>query len=92
MTNKELSLKRRNSTKIDSLSTINVMTNAIDYFNSELSQNKRKFSIALSLVFRLVDIQIIISRKVIKDILKIAYEKSYRSMKFLIKKLQTRDQ
>ena len=91
LTNKELSLKRRNSTKIDSLSIINVVISAIDWFNNELSQNKRKLSIALSLVFRLTDVQIVISRKIVRDMLKIAYEKSHRSMKFLIKKLQIRN-
>ena len=43
-------------------------------------------------MFKLTDIQIVISRKVINDISDDLYEKSLKLMKFLIKKLQTRDQ
>ena len=43
-------------------------------------------------MFKLIDIQIVISRKVINDVSDNFYEKSKRFMKFLIKELQTRDQ
>ena len=42
-------------------------------------------------MFKLIDIQIVISRKVINDVPDDFYEKSKRFMKFLIKKLQTRN-
>ena len=42
-------------------------------------------------MFKLIGIQIVIFRKVINDIFDDSYEKSLRSMKFLIKKLQTRN-
>ena len=38
-------------------------------------------------MFKLIDIQIVIFRKVINDILNDFYEKSLKLMKFLIKKL-----
>ena len=38
-------------------------------------------------MFKLTDIQIVISKKIINDVLDGSYEKSKRFMKFLIKKL-----
>ena len=58
----------------------------------KLTQNRRKILAELILMFKLIDIQIVISRKVINDISNDLYEKLLRSMKFLIKKLQTKDQ
>ena len=43
-------------------------------------------------MFKLIDIQIIIFRKVINDISDDFYKKSLKLMKFLIKKLQTKNQ
>ena len=43
-------------------------------------------------MFKLIDIQIIISRKIINDVSDDSYEKSQRFIKFLNKELQTRDQ
>ena len=43
-------------------------------------------------MFKLTDIQIVISRKVINDVFDDSYIKSKRFMKFLIKKFQIRDQ
>ena len=42
-------------------------------------------------MFQLAEIQIVISRKKMRNISEIAYEKSQRSMKSLIKKLQTKN-
>ena len=42
-------------------------------------------------MFKLIDIQIIISRKVINDVSNDSYEKLKRFMKFLIKKFQIRN-
>ena len=43
-------------------------------------------------MFKLIDIQIIISKKVINDVFDNSYEEPKRFMKFLIKKLQARNQ
>ena len=59
---------------------------------AKLMQNKRNILIKLALMFKLINIQIIISRKVINDVSDNFYEKSKRFMKFLIMKLQTKDQ
>ena len=42
-------------------------------------------------MFKLIDIQIIIFRKIIDNIFDNFYEKSLKSMKFLIKKLQAKN-
>ena len=57
----------------------------------ELTRNKRKILTELTSMFKLTDIQIVISRKVINDIFDDFYEKSLKSIKFLIKKLQTKN-
>ena len=57
----------------------------------ELMRNKRKILTKLISMFKLIDIQIIIFRKVINDIFDDFYEKSLKSMKFLIKKFQIRN-
>ena len=43
-------------------------------------------------MFKLIDIQIVISKKVINDVSDDFYEKPKRFMKSLIKELQARDQ
>ena len=43
-------------------------------------------------MFKLTDIQILISRKIINDVPDGSYEKPKKFMKFLIKKLQARNQ
>ena len=58
----------------------------------ELTRNKRKILTKLISMFKLTDIQIVISRKVINDISDNLYKKLLRSIKFLIKKLQIRNQ
>ena len=57
----------------------------------KLTRNKRKILTKLILMFKLIDIQIIIFRNVINDISDDFYKKSLRLIKFLIKKLQTRN-
>ena len=56
----------------------------------KLTRNKRKISIELASIFKLINIQIVIFRKIINDIFDDLYKKSLRLMKFLIKELQTR--
>ena len=53
----------------------------------KLTRNRQEILTKLTSMFKLIDIQIIISRKVINDIFDDFYEKSLKSMKFLIKKL-----
>ena len=58
----------------------------------KLTQNKRKILVEVISMFKLTDIQIVIFRKVINDISDNFYKKLLKSIKFLIKKLQTRNQ
>ena len=60
---------------------------SIDAELIKLTRNKRKILIKLASMFKLIDIQIVISQKVINDISDDFYKKSLRLMKFLIKKL-----
>ena len=59
---------------------------------AKLTRNRRKILAKLALMLKLIDIQIVILKKIINDVSDDFYEKSKRFMKFLIKKLQTRDQ
>ena len=43
-------------------------------------------------MFKLIDIQIVILKKIINNVSNNFYEESKKFMKFLIKELQTRDQ
>ena len=58
----------------------------------KLMRNKRKILTKLISMFKLIDIQIVIFRKVINDISDDSYKKSLKLIKFLIKKFQTRNQ
>ena len=59
---------------------------------AKLTRNRRDILTKLALMFKLTDIQIVISRKVINDVLDNSYKKPKKFMKFLIKELQVRDQ
>ena len=59
---------------------------------AKLTRNRWNILAELVLMFKLIDIQIVISRKVINDVSDGSYEKSKKFMKFLIKELQARDQ
>ena len=59
---------------------------------AELARNRRDILTELAPMFKLIDIQIVISRKIINDVPDGSYEEPKRFMKFLIKKLQARDQ
>ena len=58
---------------------------------AKLMRNRRDILTKLILIFKLIDIYIVISRKVINNVSDSFYEKSKRFIKFLIKELQTRD-
>ena len=57
----------------------------------KLTRNRRKILTELISMFKLIDIQIVIFRKIINNIFDDFYEKSLKSIKFLIKKLQTKN-
>ena len=59
---------------------------------AKLARNKQNILTELVLMFKLIDIQIVISRKIINDVSDGFYEKSKRFIKSLIKKFQTKDQ
>ena len=83
---------RKNSIKLIFVLQLTEMLINIDAKLVELTRNKRKILTELISMFKLINIQIVIFRKVINDIFDDFYEKSLKSMKFLIKKLQTKDQ
>ena len=58
---------------------------------AKLTRNRRNILIELIIMFKLIDVQIIISRKVINNVSDDFYKKSKKFIKFLIKKLQTKD-
>ena len=58
----------------------------------KLTRNRRKILTKLTSMFKLINIQIVIFRKIINDIFDDFYKKLLKSMKFLIKKLQTKNQ
>ena len=58
---------------------------------AKLARNRRNILAELVLMFKLIGIQIVISKKIINDVSDSSYEESKRFMKFLIKKLQIRD-
>ena len=82
---------RKNSVELTFVLQLTEMLININAKLVELTQNKRKILAELISMFKLIDIQIIIFRKVINDISDNFYEKLLKLMKFLIKKLQTRN-
>ena len=57
----------------------------------KLTRNRRNILTELIFMFKLIDIQIVILKKVINTFSDNFYEKSKKFIKFLIKKLQTKD-
>jgi hypothetical protein len=70
----------------------NIATN-IQLFekNNAYAKNKREILKNLNSLFQLIEIQIVIFRKEIRNLSEKSYEKSQKSMKFLIKKFQIID-
>ena len=54
---------------------------------AKLTRNKQKILTKLTSMFKLIDIQVVISRKIINNVFDNFYKKSKRFIKFLIKKL-----
>ena len=82
---------QKNSIKLTFVLQLTEILINIDAKLIDLIRNRRKILTELISMFKLIDIQIIISRKVINDIFDNFYEKSLKSIKSLIKKLQTRN-
>ena len=83
---------RKNSVKLASVLQLAEMSIRFDAELAKLARNRRNILAGLALMFKLIGIQIVISRKIINDVLDGPYEEPKRFMKFLIKKLQTKDQ
>ena len=84
--------ERKNSIKLTFILQLAEMSIKFNAKLTKLMRNRQNILIKLVLIFKLIDIQIVISEKVINNISNGSYEKSKRFMKFLIKKLQTRNQ
>ena len=83
---------RKNSVELTFVLQLAEVLINIDAKLIKLTRNRRKILTELISMFKLINIQIIISRKIINNIFNDLYEKSLKSMKFLIKELQTRNQ
>ena len=82
-------INKRNKNNIFTFQLANVQTKIDD--NETSSKNKRKMLKNFDSMFQLIDVQIVISKKKIKNISKISYDEFFRSMKSFIRKLQTND-
>ena len=83
--------ERKNLIKLILVLQLTEMSITFDAELAELTRNRRNILTELAPMFKLIDIQIIISRKVINDVSDGSYEKSKKFMKVLIKKFQTRN-
>ena len=83
--------ERKNSVELIFILQLTEMSIRFDTELAKLTRNRRDILTKLTLMFKLIDIQVVISRKVINDVSDDSYEKSKRFMKFLIKKLQARN-
>ena len=81
-----LSQNKQKKTFFDYILT-NVQINIVDEFET-LSQNKRKILIETIFIFQLIEIKVVIFRKIVNDVFEIFYKKSQKFMKFLLKNLQ----
>ena len=81
-----------NSIKLTFVLQLTKMSIRFDAEFKKLIRNRRNILTELVFIFKLIDIQIVILKKVINDVSDDFYKKSKRFMKSLIKKLQTRNQ
>ena len=84
--------ERKDSVELIFVLQLAEMSIKFDAELAKLMRNRRDILTKLIFMFKLTGIQIVISRKIINDVFDDSYEKSKRFMKFLIKKLQARDQ
>ena len=82
----------KNSVELIFVLQLTEMSIKFDAKLAKLTRNRRNILTKLTLMFKLIDIQIIISRKIINDISDNFYKKSKKFMKSLIKELQARNQ
>ena len=78
--------ERKNSVEFTFILQLTEISINFDTKFAKLIQNRRNILAELVFIFKLIDIQIVISRKIINDISDNSYEKSKKFMKFLIKK------
>ena len=83
--------ERKNFIKLILVLQLTEMSIRFDAKLAKLTRNRRDILTELAFMFKLIDIQIVISRTIINDVSDNSYEKSKRLMKFLIKKFQTRN-
>ena len=83
--------RRKNSVKLIFVLQLAEMSIKFDAELAKLTRNRRNILVKLALMFKLINIQIVISKKVINDVSDDFYKKSKKFMKFLIKKLQARN-
>ena len=84
--------ERKNSVELILVLQLAGMSIKFDAELVKLARNRRNILTELVFMFKLTDIQIVISRKVINDVSDDSYEEPKKFMKFLIKKFQTRNQ
>ena len=84
--------ERKNSIKLIFILQLIKISIRFDAKLAKLMRNKRDILIKLIFMFKLIDIQIVISKKIINDVSDNFYEKSKKSIKFLIKKFQVENQ
>ena len=83
---------RKDSVELTLVLQLTEMSIRFDAELAKLTRNRRDILAELAPMFKLIGIQIVISRKIINDVPDGSYEEPKRFMKFLIKKLQARDQ
>ena len=83
--------ERKNSVELIFILQLTEMSIKFNTKLTKLMRNRRDILIELTFMFKLIDIQIVISRKVINNVFDNFYEESKKFIKFLIKKLQTRN-
>ena len=84
--------ERKNSIELTFVLQLTEVSININAKLAKLTRNRREILTKLISMFKLIDIQIVIFRKVINDIFDDFYKKLLKLMKFLIKKLQTKNQ
>ena len=84
--------ERKNSIELIFILQLIEMSIKFDAEFAKLTRNRQDILTKLTYMLKLIDIQIVISRKIINNIFDDFYKKSKRFMKLLIKRLQTRKQ
>ena len=83
--------ERKNSIELTFVLQLTQVSIKFDIKFEKLTYDRRNILIKLIFMFKLIDIQIVILRKIINDISDNFYKKSKKFIKFLIKEFQTRN-